>query len=92
MTPVYIAWLYNCYASDDEVRFGEEQAETRADSSSDTSIEQTSEEVVIAVMGVTGSGKSTFIRTMTGNDSVHVGHGLESGNSISVFEQSLSHK
>jgi len=31
--------------------------------------------VFIAVMGMTGSGKSTFIRTLTGQD-VIIGHGL----------------
>lgn len=86
MTLIYIVWIYSGYASDEEGRLGEEQTETRADSNSDTTTEGTSEEVVIAVMGVTGSGKSTFIRAMTGNDSVHVGHGLESGNSIFAFE------
>lgn len=35
-------------------------------------------EIVIAVMGVTGSGKSTFIRTASGLvDEVQVGTGLE---------------
>ncbi|KAG5811352.1 hypothetical protein H9Q74_006072 [Fusarium xylarioides] len=33
--------------------------------------------MVIAVMGVTGSGKSTFVRTVTGKDEVVVGHSLE---------------
>ena len=36
-------------------------------------------EVVIAVMGVTGAGKSSFIRSMTGCEDVFVGHGLSSG-------------
>jgi Fe-S cluster assembly ATPase SufC len=36
-------------------------------------------EMIIAVMGVTGSGKSSFIRALTGKDDVKVGHGLESG-------------
>lgn len=35
-------------------------------------------EVWIAVMGVTGSGKSTFIQTATGDRSVGVNHGLRS--------------
>jgi ABC-type proline/glycine betaine transport system ATPase subunit len=38
-----------------------------------------SNEVVVAVMGVTGSGKSTFIRNVTENKAISVGHGLESG-------------
>ncbi|KAF5704861.1 P-loop containing protein [Fusarium globosum] len=33
--------------------------------------------MLIAVMGVTGSGKSTFVRTASGNDRVTVGHSLE---------------
>lgn len=36
-------------------------------------------QVVIAVMGVTGSGKSTFIRNTTGRNDIFVGHGLNSG-------------
>ncbi|EGD89374.2 hypothetical protein H112_02992 [Trichophyton rubrum D6] len=32
----------------------------------------------IAVMGVTGSGKSTFIQTATGSDDVHIGHSFKS--------------
>lgn len=35
-------------------------------------------EIWIAVMGVTGSGKSTFIQTATGDRSVGVNHGLRS--------------
>jgi septin family protein len=34
--------------------------------------------VVVAVMGVTGAGKSSFIRRVTGNDDVQVGHSLQS--------------
>lgn len=33
--------------------------------------------MVIAVMGVTGAGKSTFVRAASGNDEVVVGHSLE---------------
>ncbi|KAF5620236.1 P-loop containing protein [Fusarium sp. NRRL 52700] len=33
--------------------------------------------MLIAVMGVTGSGKSTFVRTASGNNKVTVGHSLE---------------
>ncbi|KAF2174955.1 hypothetical protein K469DRAFT_703521 [Zopfia rhizophila CBS 207.26] len=33
-------------------------------------------DVVVAVMGVTGVGKSTFIKTITGRDDIAVGHGL----------------
>lgn len=32
----------------------------------------------IAVMGVTGAGKSTFIREVSGDDNVVVGNGLKS--------------
>lgn len=34
--------------------------------------------VVIAVMGVTGAGKSTFIQTATGSDDINIGHTLKS--------------
>ena len=40
------------------------------------------EEVIIAVMGVTGAGKSSFISTVTGDSSVIVGDGLSSGTLI----------
>ncbi|KAM5359118.1 hypothetical protein ACJZ2D_014724 [Fusarium nematophilum] len=33
--------------------------------------------IVIGVMGAVGSGKSTFIRTASGDDNVIVGHSLE---------------
>lgn len=33
----------------------------------------------IAVMGVTGAGKSTFIRQVTGDSSIRIGQGMESG-------------
>lgn len=36
------------------------------------------QKVFIAVMGVTGSGKSTFIQTATGSDDVHIGHTFKS--------------
>lgn len=35
-------------------------------------------EIVIAVMGVTGAGKSYFIRKVTGREDIDVGDGLES--------------
>ena len=38
------------------------------------------EEILIAVMGVTGSGKSYFCRAATGDDGIVVGDGLESCN------------
>jgi ABC-type uncharacterized transport system ATPase component len=34
--------------------------------------------VFIAVMGMTGSGKSSFINRVSGRKSVSVGHGLDS--------------
>lgn len=36
-------------------------------------------DVIIAIMGVTGVGKSTFIKTITGREDIAVGHGLFSG-------------
>lgn len=33
--------------------------------------------LLIGVMGVTGSGKSTFVKSATGDESVGVGHTLE---------------
>jgi putative ribosome biogenesis GTPase RsgA len=35
--------------------------------------------VVIAVIGPTGVGKSSFIKTLTGNEDIVIGHGLTSG-------------
>lgn len=35
-------------------------------------------DVVVAVLGVTGVGKSTFIKTITGREDVVVGHSLTS--------------
>jgi len=37
------------------------------------------QDVVIAVMGVTGTGKSTFIKTVSGRNDVVVGDNLSSG-------------
>lgn len=39
-------------------------------------------DIIVAVMGVTGVGKSTFIKTVTGNEDVVVGHSLASGRYI----------
>jgi Fe-S cluster assembly ATPase SufC len=36
------------------------------------------EGVIFAVMGTTGSGKSTFIQKASGHQNVPVGHGLKS--------------
>jgi len=38
-----------------------------------------SENIVIAVMGMTGVGKSSFIKTVTGDENIVIGEGLESG-------------
>jgi len=39
-------------------------------------------DVVIAVMGLTGVGKSSFIKNVTGREDIHIGHGLTSGTHI----------
>jgi GTPase SAR1 family protein len=36
-------------------------------------------EITVAVMGMTGAGKSSFIERLTLNESIVVGNGLESG-------------
>lgn len=38
-----------------------------------------SSDVVVAIMGVTGSGKSTFVSQLVGQENVVVGHSLQSG-------------
>jgi hypothetical protein len=38
-----------------------------------------SAEVVVAIMGLTGAGKSSFIQTVTEYTDVGIGHGLDSG-------------
>ena len=44
------------------------------------------EEVVVAVMGVTGAGKSSFIQDVTGDQNIRIGHDLESGTvSLSTY-------
>lgn len=35
------------------------------------------EDIIIAVMGVTGAGKSTFVSLLSGED-IEIGHGLQS--------------
>lgn len=44
-----------------------------------------SSDVVIAVMGMTGAGKSTFIKSVTGREDIRVGHGLSSGQHLSTI-------
>ena len=39
----------------------------------------TANERIVAVMGVTGSGKSALIRLITGKEKIQVGSGLTSG-------------
>lgn len=36
------------------------------------------DETIVAVMGATGTGKSSFARLVTGNQSILVGHGMHS--------------
>lgn len=40
------------------------------------------QEVVIAVMGVTGAGKSSFVKLATGDSNVKIGHGLNAGTQV----------
>ncbi|KAG9845925.1 hypothetical protein KCU98_g6587, partial [Aureobasidium melanogenum] len=42
------------------------------------SFEQSADDIVIALMGVTGSGKSTFIKRVTGREDIQIGHELTS--------------
>jgi 50S ribosomal subunit-associated GTPase HflX len=55
----------------------QKQQETPASRSSDRKI--IVREVVVALMGATGAGKSTFIRRVTSDDTVVIGDGLQSG-------------
>jgi ABC-type sugar transport system ATPase subunit len=50
-------------------------------------ISRISDDVVIALMGVTGAGKSTFIKTITGYEDIQIGHNLTSGE-FRALEQS----
>jgi predicted kinase len=49
------------------------------------------EEKIIAVMGATGAGKSSFIKLVTESDEVLVAHGLESG-MIHLLHNTLSNE
>jgi GTP-binding protein EngB required for normal cell division len=42
-------------------------------------------DIIIAVMGITGVGKSSFISTLTGRKDI-VGHDLSSGKSCQIYE------
>jgi ABC-type branched-subunit amino acid transport system ATPase component len=45
-------------------------------------------DIVIAVMGVTGVGKSTFIKTVSGRDDVVIGDSLFSGTQAALRSSS----
>lgn len=79
----------NFIGIDDRMRHEENKSTTyvkdeRFQSFSTTSADPTMDvpkdkkDIVIAVMGVTGAGKSSFIKRITGQDVV-IGHGLDSG-------------
>lgn len=36
------------------------------------------DDIFVAVMGVTGAGKSTFIKRVTGREDIAIGHGINS--------------
>ncbi|KAH0202371.1 hypothetical protein KCU99_g4611, partial [Aureobasidium melanogenum] len=42
------------------------------------SFKESADDIVIALMGVTGSGKSTFIKRVTGREDIQIGHELTS--------------
>lgn len=42
------------------------------------SLQPSPNDIIIVIMGVTGSGKSTFVKLATGDEDVQVGHDLES--------------
>lgn len=44
-----------------------------------TVFDPTVENVVVAIVGPTGVGKSSFIKTLTGAEDIMIGHGLTSG-------------
>lgn len=43
-------------------------------------------DAVVAIMGSTGAGKSTFVKRVTGSKQVQVGHSLESSNSADTVQ------
>lgn len=45
------------------------------------------QDVVVAVMGVTGAGKSSFIRRITEDDRVEVGAGLQSSSFLESYTE-----
>lgn len=49
-------------------------------------------QVYIAIMGVTGAGKSTFIRTASGIDAIEIGHSLKSCTVINPYSKSATNK
>lgn len=48
------------------------------DNDFDTNVHPGAPWAFIAVMGVTGAGKSTFIQWASRSDEIQIGHGLES--------------
>jgi ABC-type hemin transport system ATPase subunit len=42
---------------------------------------------VLAVMGITGAGKSTFIKLVTGDSTVKIGHGQTAGKHDAVVQR-----
>lgn len=65
------------HESDEEV--SDEFARRPFQTLTQQSFEESADAIVIAVLGVTGSGKSTFIKTVTGRKDVIVGNKLTSG-------------
>jgi ABC-type transport system involved in cytochrome bd biosynthesis fused ATPase/permease subunit len=38
--------------------------------------------ILVAVMGLTGAGKSSFVQLVTGDKDIQIGHGLKSSKSL----------
>lgn len=89
LTLLYLALIYGRHTFRETGSRESEAARTGEPKGENLPSEGQEEEVVVAVMGVTGSGKSTFIRTMTEKDHVHVGHGLESGMLIPLLVKAI---
>lgn len=45
---------------------------------------------VVAVMGITGAGKSSFIKLVTSNQTIEIAHRLESGKTKNFHKLDLS--
>lgn len=50
---------------------------------------ETTSDILIAVVGVTGSGKSKFLRMVTGNDKIIIGNDYNSGTSSYVHSNNI---